>query len=63
MLYMLLLLWPCLWLLITFIYLRSINVNLRLLKAVHFVVVLVVVNFVVVNLLVVTGHIISSCGQ
>ena len=40
------------------------NVNLRLLKAVDFVVdVVVVVNVVVVALLVVTGHIIFRCGQ
>ena len=45
----------------------SINVNLRLLKAVDFVVdvdvVVVVVNAVFVALLVVTGHIIFGCGQ
>ena len=49
----------------------SINVILRLLKDVDFVVVVfvvlllvvVVVNVVVVALLVVTGHIILSCGQ
>ena len=39
------------------------NVFLRLLKAVDFVVVVVVVNVVAVTLLVVTGHIILSCGQ
>ena len=43
---------------------RSINVNLRLLKAIDFVVIVVtvVVNVVVVALLVI-GHIIFSCGQ
>ena len=41
-------------------YLWSINVILRLLKAVAFV---VVVNVVVVALLVVTGYILFSCSQ
>ena len=42
----------------------SINVIMRLLKAVDFVVVVVaVVNVVVVAQLVVTGHTLSSCGQ
>ena len=43
----------------------SINVILRLLEAVDFVVavVVVVVNVVVVALIVVTGHIMFSCGQ
>ena len=44
----------------------SINVNLRLLKAVYFVVDIVVVGVVivvVVALFVVTGHIICSWGQ
>ena len=48
------------------------NVNMRLLKAVEFVVdvvnvvvvvVIVIVNFVVVALHGVTGHIMFSCGQ
>ena len=57
-----LLLWPCFLLLIT-IYLFVVNeVFLRLLKAVDFVVVVVVYVFVVA-LLTVTGHIILSCGQ
>ena len=49
---------------------RSINVNLRLLKAVDFVydvdavvVVVAVLNVVVVALLVITGDIIFGCGQ
>ena len=45
----------------------SINVILRLLKAVDFVVAVVVVVVIVVNvvvaLLVITGNIILSCGQ
>ena len=46
----------------------SINVNLRLIKVVDFVVdvdvvdIVVVANVVVVTLLVVTGHITFSCG-
>ena len=49
------------------LWLWPINVNMRLLKAVGFVVDVVVaaviVNFVVLALLVVTSHIIFSCGQ
>ena len=69
---MLLLVWPCLLLLRHYILHWSITVNLRLLKAVDFVVdvvdvvvvvIVVVVNVVFVGLLVVNSHIIFSCGQ
>ena len=68
---LILFLWPCLLLLIT-LYLVVVNVFLRLLKGVDFVVaifvvfvlvVVVIVNVVVVALLVVTGHIMFSCCQ
>ena len=68
---LILFLWPCLLLLIT-LNLVVVNVFLRLLKGVDFVVavfvvfvlvVVVIVNVVVVALLVVTGHIMFSCCQ